>query len=257
MEGTARRPGLLKLTSRKYKTGEKRMKLKVSHLKESQDFAEQSMVFAKSLLQSSAAVFTWADSQDQFLPHAQIGWPESTTKEYYSIYSSSDPLNIYRLIGQGIRVAVLRDTPRDTQHENWNFYQQKFGLVDEVGFLFWSGTTPVGCLSIIRTSGDPTFACTESFDRIHAFIEHGLSLLPAVKHYNAQSILKNDYGLTEREWAVTTLISDGLSNKDIGEALNIELSTVKSHVIRILGKLGLDNRTQIAAFCNHPIAPRA
>jgi len=228
------------------------MELEVNRFKESREFADQTLVFATSVFHASAAVFTWADSHDQFLPHVQIGWPESTTKEYYSLYASSDPLNIYRLIRQGAKVARLQDAERDVRHQSWNGYQQKFGLVDEVGFMFWSGATPLGCLSVIRTPGDPPFSCVESFDQIHAFIEHGLSLLPAVKRFRAQSILKNAYCLTERERAVAKLISEGLSNKDIGAALNIELSTVKSHVLRILGKLGLDNRTQIAAFCNRP-----
>ncbi len=50
--------------------------------------------------------------------------------------------------------------------------------------------------------------------------------------------------LTERELDVLRLIVDGKSNREIGQALNITEGTVKAHVNSILGKLGVDDRTQ-------------
>jgi two-component system, NarL family, response regulator len=50
--------------------------------------------------------------------------------------------------------------------------------------------------------------------------------------------------LSERELEVLRLIAQGLSNQDIGTALNIGESTVKSHVTHILTKLGVSDRTQ-------------
>jgi two-component system nitrate/nitrite response regulator NarL len=53
--------------------------------------------------------------------------------------------------------------------------------------------------------------------------------------------------LTARELAVLRLIEEGLSNKEIANALSIELPTVKNHVHRILRKLGVRRRTEAAA----------
>ena len=50
--------------------------------------------------------------------------------------------------------------------------------------------------------------------------------------------------LTERELDVLRLIVDGKSNREIGQALNITEGTVKAHVNSVLGKLGVDDRTQ-------------
>jgi LuxR family maltose regulon positive regulatory protein len=50
--------------------------------------------------------------------------------------------------------------------------------------------------------------------------------------------------LTEREMDVLRLIVAGLSNPDIAEELFIAVSTVKSHVNHIYGKLGVENRIQ-------------
>ena len=50
--------------------------------------------------------------------------------------------------------------------------------------------------------------------------------------------------LSERELEVLRLMAQGMSNLDIATALTIGESTVKSHVNRILSKLGVSDRTQ-------------
>jgi NarL family two-component system response regulator LiaR len=52
--------------------------------------------------------------------------------------------------------------------------------------------------------------------------------------------------LTEREREVLRLVSVGLANKEIAMRLGIGEGTVKTHVSSVLGKLGLQSRTQAA-----------
>src|SRR6185295_13574232 len=56
--------------------------------------------------------------------------------------------------------------------------------------------------------------------------------------------------MTNREREIVGLISEGLSNKDIAQRLDIATYTVKSHVHNILEKLALHTRLEIAAHAH-------
>ena len=54
--------------------------------------------------------------------------------------------------------------------------------------------------------------------------------------------------LTEREEEILTMVARGRTNAEIASELYISLSTVKSHVASLMGKLGARNRVEIAIW---------
>lgn len=63
----------------------------------------------------------------------------------------------------------------------------------------------------------------------------------------AQALLAT---LSEREREVAVAVGQGLANAQIAAQLYMSVATVKAHVSRILDKLGVDNRVQVA-ICVH------
>lgn len=57
-------------------------------------------------------------------------------------------------------------------------------------------------------------------------------------------------GLAEREREVVMAVGRGQSNAEIAGALYMSVPTVKTHVSRVLAKLGLNNRVQIALLAH-------
>ena len=54
--------------------------------------------------------------------------------------------------------------------------------------------------------------------------------------------------LSTREREVAILVAQGLSNRDIAERLVVSERTAENHVQRLLNRLGLRSRTQVATW---------
>lgn len=108
------------------------------------------------------------------------------------------------------------------------------------GFLL-KDTPPADLLSGIRVvaGGEALLAPTVTRRLIEEFTK-----TPAVP------LLRGLDGVTEREREVLTLIARGLSNTEIAAHLHLSLATVKTHIGRLLTKLGARDRAQlvIAAY---------
>lgn len=85
------------------------------------------------------------------------------------------------------------------------------------------------------------------------WIEPGTSSRLAQQHLRAAHPISRESAvgpdsLTHRERQIIHLIAQGLSNKEIAHELHLGYSTIKNYVSSILGKLNLNDRTQIALY---------
>jgi DNA-binding NarL/FixJ family response regulator len=60
---------------------------------------------------------------------------------------------------------------------------------------------------------------------------------------------KTKFGLSRREQQLVGLIGLGLSNKEIGNRLNLSEQTVKNHIHRMLRKVGANDRLEMVERC--------
>ena len=99
----------------------------------------------------------------------------------------------------------------------------------------------VSAVRMVRT-GDALLAPTITRRLVKRFAGGGVSPLPAGR--NQASLHRGLASLTARESEVLGLVARGLSNAELASHLHLSEATVKTHVARILAKLGLRDRVQ-------------
>lgn len=80
------------------------------------------------------------------------------------------------------------------------------------------------------------------------FGEEIINKLPSVMTNQVNKKSYQDYGIIEKEFDIISLVSKGLSNKEIAKELHLSEGTVRNYISVILEKLGLRDRTQLAIF---------
>ncbi len=73
------------------------------------------------------------------------------------------------------------------------------------------------------------------------------ALAPAVAQRLMRRVRAPGTTLTPRELEVLQLVADGLSNQQVSQALHLSQATVKTHLVHVYEKLGVDSRTAAVA----------
>ncbi|MGW0970969.1 response regulator [Streptomyces sp. NPDC002516] len=108
------------------------------------------------------------------------------------------------------------------------------------GFVL-KDTPPAEILAAVRrvAAGDPVLSPAVT----RQLMRHAAGSAPDSRRSDARSRMAT---LNEREREVAVAVGRGSSNAEIAAGLFMSVATVKTHVSRILAKLGLNNRVQIA-----------
>lgn len=109
-----------------------------------------------------------------------------------------------------------------------------------------SAAIQAGALGYLLKDSSPD----DLFHAIHS-VYRGNLVLPqdlAVKLVQSSDTYPALEQLTERESDVLKLVAQGQTNAEIAQSLSIGVTTVRTHIGRLLSKLGFSNRTQLALF---------
>jgi DNA-binding CsgD family transcriptional regulator len=105
-----------------------------------------------------------------------------------------------------------------------------------------------GALSHAQASQDAMLALTtERLKALGARVELGTGPLGGLQYTVRMDPLPT-VRLTRREREVLTLVVEGLSNKEMAQALGISTRTVNFHLENLYGKLGVGSRTEAAVY---------
>ena len=100
-----------------------------------------------------------------------------------------------------------------------------------------------GALGYALTTDDPN----DLIMAVRSLAANHIWLSPQITEQTFARIdreLKSAPSLTIREQQILRLIGEGLKNREIAEALDLQWQTVKNYIYRIYQKLGVDSRSQ-------------
>jgi len=74
---------------------------------------------------------------------------------------------------------------------------------------------------------------------------------------NAEQVDDRLGALSDQERRILELIGEGMTNRQIGQTMHLAEKTIKNYVSSLLAKLGMERRTQAAAFVARISSERA
>ena len=204
--------------------------------------------FAQAMLEGSATAFYEVDEGYNMKRFLLSGIPEPFHRQYIEGMSEFDPQHPSRAAGRA--VARLSETLGTGQPRETALYQSfvsQCGIVDMVDFFFRRDDQIVAGMSVAwaMDAKIPNGAQTIA-QKIHQYLQFNL-----VGHASRGDDGKR-YGLTSREMDVVRLVCCGRTNREIGECLKIGQATVKTHLLHIFEKLGVETRSAVVALMARP-----
>jgi len=209
----------------------------------------QAVQFAKSILEGTATAFYEVDDNLNLNRFLLCGIPVEFHRQYVARMNQFDPLHPKRAADKPFeRLSVAADQCVTPETAAYRSFAGQCGIADMVEFFFRRNDRIVAGMSVAWGPGckipDGTMNIAE---KIHDYLEFNL-----VGRSTPAADEPSRFGLTSRELDVVELLCCGRTNREISECLNIGLATVKTHLIHIFEKLGVETRSAVVALMSRP-----
>jgi DNA-binding CsgD family transcriptional regulator len=214
-------------------------------------FGARSASFASQILSAAWTCFYQIDERSQPFAFQSHRTPWALREAYVKHdIAQTDPMHPACLAGQNIRFLSIFDsrvcgTPQ-SRRNYWNFLSA-FGACDAAEMMFRVRGRAVAGMSLVWVGKSGTCAARQQGEAVQSYVEFNLA--PYFRELAARDPDDPDtrLGLTEREFGIVQLICDGLTNAQIANRMNIGVSTVKTHLLHVFGKLNVQTRAALVS----------
>jgi DNA-binding CsgD family transcriptional regulator len=212
-------------------------------------FGAHTASFVSQVLSADWSCFYQLDEQRQPFGFQVHRTPWALREAYLKHdMARTDPLHPSSLAVQNIRFLSMFDSrlsgPLDSRRHFWNFLST-FGTRDAAEMIFRVRGRAVAGLSLIWVGNSGTRAEREQGEAVHSYVEFNLASHASQPRPVDAHDTDTRLGLTRRELEIARLICDGLTNVQIARRLNIGASTVKTHLLHVFEKLGIQTRAAL------------
>lgn len=175
-------------------------------------------------------------------------------RRYTREVAATDPFAGPRVHGSDVTVATLATFPA-AESEAYRAYLQGLGFVDRADVYVRASGGVVASIALLRTAGRFELHELAALRHVQRLIEDAYECaVPPAAPATREALRAS--GLTRREADVAQLVGRGATNAEIARSLHLTQTTVKTHLTRIYGKVGVRSRTQLAIVVGGG-APRA
>jgi DNA-binding CsgD family transcriptional regulator len=219
-------------------------------------FVEETMRLVGSTLGAQRLAFYEVDREQNLQNFVLERIPPEFHRQYLREMFAFDPLHMQRIGDRDVAVARLADASRyaPSDHiQRYGRFLRRFSAVDTAELVFRNEHGVIAGLNVTWTEGDlPTSAATYVLaEQLHRYIQFSLtSRLATARAIRLDAV--RCLGLTPRECEVALLVCEGHANPQVAARLGIELSTVKTHLLRIYEKCAVKSRSGLVARLSAP-----
>jgi DNA-binding CsgD family transcriptional regulator len=220
-------------------------------------FANHTLSFLSQLVGIDTMAFYTVDPGTDSAEFELFNVPSRFFKDYNSYGKDIDPFATPRAAHYPGAMALVSNHLGQTERDKeFAAFLTAHGFVDTLEVFFKPEGTLVAGISILITDhwNDP-IKRTELFQRCkiaQPYLEFSVGTLqgrPAA--VRVSDWLNYDIGLSNREIEVTRLVAEGKCNKRIASDLSITVATVKTHLVRVFDKAGVNSRAELIAKINY------
>ena len=216
------------------------------------EFINETFRLLSGTLGASRLVFYSVDDNNNLHNFVCSRVPSDFLKIYIREMHAHDPLHVRQIKHEQNPVLKMNDARRYSAESEVALYRQfldVFHVSDTIELIFQRDSHIYAGICVMWTDEDtmPSDIQFHLADTLHPYISFNLKeVFPRSKAAEAQKANALLH-LTQREAEVARLLCCGRTNADIAQCLGIGLATVKTHLLHIFDKAGVDNRAGLVS----------